>query len=54
MFNIFKKKSEKEKLEYQYRSLMAETNRTSLVYRRLADSKIYEADKIKQLIEKMD
>ena len=54
MFHIFRKKTEKEKLQLQYNRLMVETYRLSHVYRRLGDSKIQEAYKIRQLLEKMD
>ncbi len=54
MFNIFRKKTAKQKLQLQYNQLMVETHRLSHVYRRLGDPKIQEADTIRQLLEKMD
>ena len=54
MFKIFKKRSEKQKLQDQYSSLMEEAHELSHVYKRNADTKIHEAYKIRQLLEKMD
>ena len=54
MFNIFKKKSEKEKLKDQYSKLMVEANKVSHVYRGLGDPKIKEAYRIRQMLEKLD
>lgn len=54
MFNIFKKRSEKKKLQAQYSRLMMESHKLSHVYRRLGDSKLHEAYRIRQVLEKMD
>ena len=54
MFNIFKKKSEKQKLQDQYGRLMVETHELSHVYKRRVDSKYQEADRIMSRIKKMD
>ncbi len=53
MFNLFKKKSEKEILQKQYRKLMEEAHRLSHFNRKLADVKVYEADEIMKRLEKL-
>lgn len=54
MLNIFRKKTEKEKLQLQYKQLMVEAHRLSHVYRRLGDPKLQEAYNIRQLLDRMD
>jgi hypothetical protein len=51
MFGIFKKKSEKEKLEEK---LLAETHKLSTVNRTASDAKAAEADAVLKKIEAMD
>jgi hypothetical protein len=51
MFNIFKKKTEAEKLNVQYKKLLEEAHKLSTTNRRLSDSKIAEADKILKQID---
>ena len=53
MFNLFKKKSEKEILQKQYRKLMEEAHRLSHINRKLADVKVYEADEVMKRLEKL-
>jgi len=54
MFGLFKKKSEKEKLEEQYRKLLEESHEISRVDRKKADQKMAEADEILQRIDALD
>ena len=51
MFNIFKKKSEKEILQNKYRKLMEEAHRLSHTNRKLADEKTFEADQVMKKLE---
>lgn len=51
MFNIFKKKSELEKLEITYKKLLEESFKLSHVNRKLSDLKSAEADAILKKIE---
>jgi hypothetical protein len=53
MFNLFKKKSEKEKLEQKYRKLMEESHKLSHVNRKQADEKVFEAEKVLQRLEEL-
>ena len=53
MFNLFKKKSEKEVLQKQYRKLMEEAHKLSHVNRKLADVKVYEAEEVMKRLEKL-
>ena len=54
MFNIFKRKTEKEKLENKYRIYLKEAFKLSKTNRSASDAKIVEANKILELIEKLD
>jgi len=51
MFGLFKKKSEKEKLNDQYKKLLAEYHKLSTIDRRKADMKMAEAEEV---AKKMD
>jgi hypothetical protein len=53
MFGIFKKKTEKEKLQEQYAKLQKEAFELSKTNRKLSDEKAYEADLVMKQIEKM-
>lgn len=53
MFGLFKKKSEKEKLQEQYSKLLKESHRLSTVNRAESDKKAAEADAIAKLIDSM-
>ena len=46
MFGLFKKKSEVEKLDSQYKKLLGEAHKLSTTNRKLSDSKVAEADAI--------
>ena len=54
MFNLFKKKSEKEKLQDQYRKLMEEAHKLSHTNRKLADEKTFEADQVMKKLETLE
>ena len=51
MFGLFKKKSEKEKLQEQYQRLMSEAHKLSHIDRRRADEKMAEAEEIAKKME---
>jgi hypothetical protein len=53
MFNLFKKKSEVEKLNSQYQKLLEESHKLSTSNRRLSDLKVAEANVILEKIEKL-
>ncbi|MDT0551979.1 Lacal_2735 family protein [Urechidicola vernalis] len=54
MFNIFKKKSEREKLYDQYNKLLQEAHKLSITNRRLSDQKIFDAEAIMVRIENLN
>lgn len=54
MFGLFKKKSEKEKLEDQYEKLLAEAHKLSTINRTASDAKAAEADAVLKQLEAMD
>ena len=54
MFGLFKKKSQKEKLQEQYVKLLKESFELSIQNRSKSDDKAAEADKILKQIEAMD
>ncbi len=51
MFGLFKKKSEKEKLQGKYAKLMAEAHQFSTSNRKLSDEKVAEAEEVMKLID---
>jgi len=51
MFGLFKKKSEKEKLQLQYEKLMKESFELSTINRSKSDTKAAAADEIMKQIE---
>ena len=53
MFGLFKKKSEKEKLQEKYKSLLEESYKLSTSNRTASDKKAAEADAISKIIESM-
>lgn len=53
MFNLFKKKTKIEKLDDQYRKLLAESHKLSKINRKLSDSKFVEANEIAKQIEEL-
>tara|TARA_B110001450_G_scaffold207266_1_gene197589 strand:+ start:642 stop:809 length:168 start_codon:yes stop_codon:yes gene_type:complete len=54
MFGLFKKKTEKEKLQIQYKQLLKEAYELSSTNRKLSDQKNYEADQILNKINNID
>ena len=48
------KKSEKELLHQKYQKLMKETHGLSTTNHKLSDDKVYEAEEIMKLMEKLD
>jgi hypothetical protein len=54
MFGLFKKKTEKEKLEDKYEKLLGEAHKLSTVNRTASDAKAAEADAILKRIEALD
>lgn len=54
MFGLFKKKSEKEKLEQQHERLLKEAFQLSKVNRTASDAKMAEAEEIRKRIEALD
>ena len=53
MFNLFKKKSEKEVLEQRYKKLMEESHKLSHTNRKMADGKIAEAEEVMKQLERL-
>lgn len=53
MFGLFKKKTEKEKLQEKYEKLMKEAHSLSTSNRKLSDVKVYEAEEVMKVLEKM-
>ncbi|PRX57172.1 Lacal_2735 family protein [Flagellimonas meridianipacifica] len=53
MFGLFKKKSEKEKLQEKYAKLLKEAHTLSTTNRKLSDEKTYEAEQIMKQIENL-
>lgn len=53
MFGLFKKKSEKEKLEVQYAKLLQEAHSLSTTNRKLSDQKVFEAEEVMKQLEKL-
>ena len=54
MFGLFKKKSEKEKLQKKYEQLLKESYELSKTNRKESDKKAYEADLIAKKIEALN
>lgn len=52
MFGLFKKKTEKERLNDQYKKLMAEAHKLSHSNRREADNKYAEAEALARKMER--
>ena len=51
MFGFFKKKSELEKLQDQYKALLSEAHKLSTINRSASDTKAAEADEIRKKID---
>ncbi|MGB2686184.1 MAG: Lacal_2735 family protein [Olleya sp.] len=54
MFGIFKKKSEKEKLQDKYETLLKEAHTLSTTNRKLSDQKTFEAEEVMKQLEKLN
>lgn len=54
MFGLFKKKSEKEKLQDKYQKLMEESHQLSKTDRAASDAKRAEAEEVIKKMEQMD
>ncbi|TYB74492.1 Lacal_2735 family protein [Bizionia gelidisalsuginis] len=53
MFGLFKKKSEKEKLQLQYEKLLKEAHTLSTSNRKMSDQKTFEAEEVIKQLEKL-
>jgi hypothetical protein len=53
MFGLFKKKTEKEKLEEKYDKLLKEAYTLSTTNRKMSDQKTYEASEVLKEIDKL-
>ena len=53
MFGLFKKKTEKEKLQEKYEKLLKESFELSTVNRQLSDIKAYDAEEVMKQLEKL-
>jgi len=51
---LFKKKSDREKLEEQYKRLMVESYELSKVDRAASDAKVAEAEMVSKMIDDLD
>ena len=54
MFNLFKKKSPKEKLQAEYKKLLKEAHSLSTSNRKLSDQKVFEAEEVMKQLEKLN
>lgn len=54
MFGIFKKKSEKVKLQSQYEKLLKEAHSLSTTNRKMSDQKTFEAEEVMKQLEKLN
>ena len=54
MFGLFKKKSEKEKLQQSYAALMSEAHKLSHSNRKAADAKLAEAELVLKKIDELN
>ena len=53
MFGLFKKKTEKEKLQEQYEKLLKDAHSLSTTNRKLSDKKIFEAEETMKKLEQL-
>jgi len=53
MFGLFKKKTEKEKLQLRYEKLQKESFELSTTNRKLADQKAFEANEVMKQLENL-
>lgn len=54
MFGLFKKKTEREKLQEKYQQLQKESFELSTTNRKLSDHKAFEADEVMKQLEKLN
>jgi hypothetical protein len=54
MFGMFKKKTEKEKLQEKYQKLQKESFNLSTTNRKLSDKKAFEAEEVMKQLEKLN
>ena len=54
MFGLFKKKSDKEKLQENYEKLLKEAYSLSTTNRKKSDQKTFEAEEVAKKIEKLN
>ena len=54
MFGLFKKKSEKEKLQEEYEKLLKEAHNLSTTNRKMSDQKTFEAEEVMKQLEKLN
>lgn len=54
MFNLFKRKSQKEKLELKFKKLMKEWHKLSSINRKASDQKYAEAQTIAKLLGELN
>jgi len=54
MFGLFKKKTEKEKLQEKYQKLQKESFNLSTSNRKLSDQKAFEAEEVMKQLEKLN
>ena len=53
MLGLFKKKTEKEKLQLQYQNLLKEAHRLSATNRKLSDQKVFEAEEVMKRLDNL-
>ncbi len=54
MFGLFKKKSQREKLQNKYEKLLKEAYTLSTSNRKMSDQKAFEAEEVMKQIEKLN
>ena len=53
MFGMFKKKTQKEKLQEKYQKLQKESFKLSTTNRKMSDQKAYEAEEVMKELERL-
>ena len=53
MFGLFKKKTQKEKLQARYESLLKDAHSLSTTNRKLSDQKTFEAEEVMKQLEQL-
>lgn len=54
MLKLFKRKSEKEKLQVKYNKLLEEAHKLSTTNRKMSDQKVFEANEVMKKLEILD